>query len=173
MRTQSLCRGGGREPSWRQRPAVGERHNLQTVEECQDGVGGSVAARCGVLRCGPGQCPLFERKIGMVTTLSCPNHRAITAVSTPACSRCIAAVCRMTWGETFLPSRVGQDRAAAAVCLVMRRSNPSRLRAWPWRVGNSGSEGRPPRSSTWIVWIMPTCDEEHPRGDRLLEETSA
>ena len=72
----------------------------------------------------------------------------MTVVSTPAASSRIAAVWRSTCGVIFFSARVGQTRAAVAVCLVSRRSRASRLSAVPRRVGNSGSVGSPARSAS-------------------------
>jgi excisionase family DNA binding protein len=43
----------------------------------------------------------------LVTGLSCPSQSAITLMSTPACSRCIAVVWRIVCGETRLFARLG------------------------------------------------------------------
>ena len=51
----------------------------------------------------------------------------MTVLSTPACRRFIAAVCRSVCGETFLFFSVGQLRLAVVACLVTRSAIASRL----------------------------------------------
>ncbi len=63
----------------------------------------------------------------------------MTEVSTPACSRRIAAVWRRVCGVTFFPRSAGQMSAAALACLASRRATASRVSGVPWLVGNSGS----------------------------------
>ena len=70
----------------------------------------------------------------------------MTVLSTPACRRFIAAVCRSVCGETVLLVRVGQLWLAVVVCLVSSSAIASRLSGRPRLVGNSGWSGWPSRS---------------------------
>ncbi len=58
------------------------------------------------------------------------------------------AVCRRTWGETFLLVREGQEAAALAVWTATRSASASVLMAAPRRVQNTASAGCPDRSSS-------------------------
>lgn len=60
----------------------------------------------------------------------------------------MAAVCRRTWGETFLLVREGQEAAALAVWTATRSASASVLMAAPRRVQNTASAGFPDRSSS-------------------------
>ena len=51
----------------------------------------------------------------------------MTVLSTPACRRFIAVVCRSVCGETFLFFRVGEMRLAVLAWLVTRSAIASRL----------------------------------------------
>jgi hypothetical protein len=79
---------------------------------------------------------------------SWPSHRAITDVSTPACRSRIAAVCCKTWGVRCFDWRDEHRCSATAACLATRRWMASLLSRRPVRVGNTGSSGRPARSTS-------------------------
>jgi hypothetical protein len=91
------------------------------------------------------------RYICVVSTCSCPSHSAITVVSTSACSRPIAAVWRRTCGVIVLAA---QGRAllggAGGVLGDPGRASALRVSGLPVLVGNSGSAGEPPRSSSYV-----------------------
>ena len=82
--------------------------------------------------------------------VSCPSHRAMTAVSTPACSSRMAAVWRSVCGVTVFLPREGQACAAVATCVARRCAMASRLSGRPVRVGKTGASGTPTRSVSHV-----------------------
>ena len=84
------------------------------------------------------------------SSVACPSHRAIVAVSTGVGARSsrIAAVWRSTCGVMFLPASDGHRPRAVVVCLTTSRQIALRVRCPPFRLGNSGPAGSPPSSRT-------------------------
>ena len=75
-----------------------------------------------------------------------PSHSAMTEMSTPACSSCIAAVCRIVCIVTCLLLREAQTFVAVSRYLASRCSNASRERWAPVGPGNSAVPARVARS---------------------------
>ena len=68
---------------------------------------------------------------------SCPSHSAITALSTPACSSSIAALCLSTCGDTRLDFNDGQLSPAARTCFASNDWTLSALSRPPCTLGNN------------------------------------
>src|SRR5829696_7209668 len=62
---------------------------------------------------------------------ACPSQRAMTVLSTRACSSDIAQLCRSACGCTHLCASDGQRCAAVAAWVATRRSTASRVRRRP------------------------------------------
>jgi hypothetical protein len=100
-------------------------------------------------RLQPTKGTLFHREIGyicVVAGLSWPSHMAITVVSTPDCSICIAVVCRIVCGEVERRASCGQLLEAVATARARRRVMLERVSFPPSRFGNSLAERRRTRS---------------------------
>src|SRR6266702_8981303 len=63
----------------------------------------------------------------------------------------ITAECLSVCGVIVLPAIAGQRCPASVTYLVIRQATASRDRAFPARAGNTGSSGRPDRSSSQAV----------------------
>ena len=102
---------------WRSSPILafhrGELGILKRGEKGQECIIGLISSDRGTRWCNPFQCPFLHRKIW-------PSQRAITAMSIPACSKCIAQVCRTRCGVTRLVRRLGHDTSAARLTACCR-----------------------------------------------------
>ena len=95
------------------------------------------------------------------SSVSCPSHNAIVAVSTGVGARSsrIAAVWRSACGVMFLPASDGHRARAVVVCLTTSRQIALRVRCPPLRLGNSGLGGSPScsrshtRSTCLAAWV--------------------
>jgi len=77
----------------------------------------------------------------VVVGLSCPSQSAITVISTPPWSMCIAVECRMEWGETLRLASCGQALAALWTASWSRVMTAGRVSCVPDLLGNNGRSG--------------------------------
>jgi hypothetical protein len=86
--------------------------------------------------------PLFHRQVCLNIRMSgrgfsCPSQRAITVISTRACTRCRVMECRNTFGEIRRRLSSGYFLAAFSLANSSRSATLVRVKRPPVRVGNS------------------------------------
>jgi hypothetical protein len=86
-------------------------------------------------------CLSRTASVGYVTIMGKPmsTHNAMTVMSTPDCSRCIAVVCRMVCGDTRRPPSDGHFSVAAVTATRTLSSTPERVMCSPRRFAKSGA----------------------------------
>ena len=137
---------------------VGPRHiQMASRKASRRRAGGSARAALTVERFGRA---LFPSGPGRRAGRSGWSRRfggrayAITEMSAPLWSSCMAAVCRRICGVRCLSFSDGQCRAAVAACLVSSQATASVLNGRPRGVGNTGSVGPQLYSCSQVVSVV-------------------